>query len=474
MHSQVGEASFFDYHPIVEAHVRVYAVLHEEAKQRVHRLPESAGPISPGTHKSDEELSECSEGGVACCGGGNRTDSPPRDSKESQGTTSSAAGPSYERAFFQTRVMRLTNPNDELGGMLFLATPQQISHRIDRWSPLFPPSGFARHTAAEKAEEKLATQKVAEEYTAGRKLSKRLKVQCPTFPGLVLREDDVDANEMIETEIGVRRQVAEEIAEERARAEASTEARGRGSLAEASAYPGGARPRQGALADDASLREMRDEIQRHLDECELEIIELNEGPPSPSHTLPHLLTPSLRFLQVRARDHRARRGHRPLLEQHLPGAPLVHDERHRLRQGLRADDERAARRPAAPRVGELPLARRGRLQRAHGQQLALVRRRPRARRLRSFVPQNSARAADGPGRRARRPSSTPSERRRSSARGGACAKMSEREKRSERPHAPSRQHRVESVYSCIDTAVHRLHSRERRLELRGRVSESTV
>ena len=35
---------------------------------------------------------------------------------------------------------RLTNPNDELGGMMFLATPQIVSHRIDRWSPMFPPA----------------------------------------------------------------------------------------------------------------------------------------------------------------------------------------------------------------------------------------------------------------------------------------------------------------------------------------------
>ena len=36
--------------------------------------------------------------------------------------------------------MRLTNPNDELGGTMFLATPQIVSHRIDRWSPMFPPA----------------------------------------------------------------------------------------------------------------------------------------------------------------------------------------------------------------------------------------------------------------------------------------------------------------------------------------------
>ena len=77
---QVGEASFFNYNPIVEAHVRVYAVLHEEAR----------------THSSES--------------------APSDDGRSSP--------PPVERAFFQTRVMRLTNPNDELGGMLFLPTPQ--------------------------------------------------------------------------------------------------------------------------------------------------------------------------------------------------------------------------------------------------------------------------------------------------------------------------------------------------------------
>ena len=82
---QACEASFFSYRPVVEAHVRVYAVLHEQ-------------------------------------------------------------DPSHtERAFFQTRVMRLTNPNDELGGVLFLATPQVVTHCIDQWSPLFPPRALPAH-----------------------------------------------------------------------------------------------------------------------------------------------------------------------------------------------------------------------------------------------------------------------------------------------------------------------------------------
>mmetsp|Transcript_87382 Transcript_87382/g.242373 ORF Transcript_87382/g.242373 Transcript_87382/m.242373 type:complete len:444 (-) Transcript_87382:198-1529(-) len=40
---------------------------------------------------------------------------------------------------FQTRAMRLQHPDDELGGMLLLALPQLVVHRIDPWSPLCPP-----------------------------------------------------------------------------------------------------------------------------------------------------------------------------------------------------------------------------------------------------------------------------------------------------------------------------------------------
>ena len=38
-----------------------------------------------------------------------------------------------------TKTMRLQHPDDELGGMLLLAVPQVVSHRIDHWSPLCPP-----------------------------------------------------------------------------------------------------------------------------------------------------------------------------------------------------------------------------------------------------------------------------------------------------------------------------------------------
>lgn len=41
--------------------------------------------------------------------------------------------------------MRLQHPDDELGGMLLLALPQLVVHRIDPWSPLYP-TAYSRHS----------------------------------------------------------------------------------------------------------------------------------------------------------------------------------------------------------------------------------------------------------------------------------------------------------------------------------------
>ncbi|KAK7241378.1 inward rectifier potassium channel [Aureococcus anophagefferens] len=41
--------------------------------------------------------------------------------------------------FFQQCAMRLSHPNDENGGMLMMALPTLVTHRIDPWSPLCPP-----------------------------------------------------------------------------------------------------------------------------------------------------------------------------------------------------------------------------------------------------------------------------------------------------------------------------------------------
>ena len=43
---------------------------------------------------------------------------------------------------FQSRNMRLQNPDDREGSSLFLAFPCNVIHPIDNWSPLMPPSKF--------------------------------------------------------------------------------------------------------------------------------------------------------------------------------------------------------------------------------------------------------------------------------------------------------------------------------------------
>lgn len=42
-------------------------------------------------------------------------------------------------ALYQSHQMRVQQPDDDCGGMLLIAMPQIIVHRIDPWSPLFPP-----------------------------------------------------------------------------------------------------------------------------------------------------------------------------------------------------------------------------------------------------------------------------------------------------------------------------------------------
>eukprot|EP00931_Biecheleriopsis_adriatica_P093203 TRINITY_DN66948_c0_g1_i1.p1 TRINITY_DN66948_c0_g1~~TRINITY_DN66948_c0_g1_i1.p1 ORF type:complete len:380 (-),score=70.96 TRINITY_DN66948_c0_g1_i1:24-1163(-) len=46
--------------------------------------------------------------------------------------------PTESGVHYQTRAMRLQHPDDELGGMLLLAIPQLVVHRIDACSALFP------------------------------------------------------------------------------------------------------------------------------------------------------------------------------------------------------------------------------------------------------------------------------------------------------------------------------------------------
>ena len=43
------------------------------------------------------------------------------------------------RVEFQPCAMRLDKPDDEMGSMLFLSLPSLVMHRLDAWSPLVPP-----------------------------------------------------------------------------------------------------------------------------------------------------------------------------------------------------------------------------------------------------------------------------------------------------------------------------------------------
>jgi len=46
--------------------------------------------------------------------------------------------------WFQHSRMRIQQPDDELGAMLFMALPSVVIHRIDQWSPLMPPPAHQR------------------------------------------------------------------------------------------------------------------------------------------------------------------------------------------------------------------------------------------------------------------------------------------------------------------------------------------
>ena len=84
-------------HQLVEAHVRVYVIKHE--------VDPIISQTNSFTKKYDNEIK-----------------------KEEEYTS-----------YFQTCTMRLSHPNDELGGMLLLCLPQLIVHEMNSSSPLVPP-----------------------------------------------------------------------------------------------------------------------------------------------------------------------------------------------------------------------------------------------------------------------------------------------------------------------------------------------
>ena len=94
-------------HQLIEAHVRCYAF------------------IRPLLNKKNDE--ESKENGQE------------NKQNEEKSNNQSTIHPTGRRGFI-TKTMRLEHPDDELGGLILLAAPQIIAHRIDHWSPLCPPS----------------------------------------------------------------------------------------------------------------------------------------------------------------------------------------------------------------------------------------------------------------------------------------------------------------------------------------------
>ena len=78
--------------------------------------------------------------------------------------------------FFQQCAMRLSHPNDENGGMLMMALPTLVTHRIDPWSPLCPPK-------KQDAKDGMECPLYPDDHNP---------MTAMAFPDIVLRQDDCD------------------------------------------------------------------------------------------------------------------------------------------------------------------------------------------------------------------------------------------------------------------------------------------
>eukprot|EP00049_Salpingoeca_infusionum_P025520 m.19897 g.19897 ORF g.19897 m.19897 type:complete len:464 (-) comp8095_c0_seq1:253-1644(-) len=124
---QVGELK---KHQLLESHVRMYAVQHSEAA--VNPPDSNAGsvfkpfPSTIAPSSSSESESDDADG----------HDVPLRSASSTSALLEDQT--KFVPVYFQTHLMRVQHPNDELGGMLLLAMPNVVVHKIDQWSPLFP------------------------------------------------------------------------------------------------------------------------------------------------------------------------------------------------------------------------------------------------------------------------------------------------------------------------------------------------
>ncbi|KAH8063162.1 hypothetical protein JL722_2324 [Aureococcus anophagefferens] len=91
--------------------------------------------------------------------------------------------------FFQQCAMRLSHPNDENGGMLMMALPTLVTHRIDPWSPLCPPK-------KQNAKDGMECPLYPDDHNP---------MTAMAFPDIVLRQDDCDCGGRSPSAAGLRR-----------------------------------------------------------------------------------------------------------------------------------------------------------------------------------------------------------------------------------------------------------------------------
>ena len=111
-------------HELIEAQVRLYTIRKDVAPPPDASDGAGTGPDATGTAAA----------AAAAAGGGN-------GDGRSNGTKTRGDGDGVTH--FQTCKMRLSFPNDELGGLLIMCLPQIVVHEIDAWSPLMPPPRWA-------------------------------------------------------------------------------------------------------------------------------------------------------------------------------------------------------------------------------------------------------------------------------------------------------------------------------------------
>jgi hypothetical protein len=105
---------------------------------------------------------------------------------------------------FSSRTMRLQRPDDELGGMLLLAVPSVVVHRIDNWSPLMPPPPLREDEEEADEDEDEDDDEADEESGVGvvtgntikKRTTRRQRVHDASteykFPDIAQRESDLD------------------------------------------------------------------------------------------------------------------------------------------------------------------------------------------------------------------------------------------------------------------------------------------